>query len=80
MYAPITSEVILERGLVLKEIATEQQFRVAERVVPDAPVAGEEAWRLEPIGPDGAVRKALVLPRQMLSERFVADVGEDEGL
>ena len=76
MYAPITSEIIIKRGMVLKKISTEQLFEVAERLEDGAPVSGEDRWEIAPIGAGDFDRAPLVLGRQELSEKYFAEVDE----
>lgn len=74
MYAPITSEINLETGMVLKEIATEQLFELSERLPEGTEVLGD-AWKITPIGigrPDA--KPSVILSRQELSERYFAAV------
>jgi hypothetical protein len=74
MYVPITSEITIETGMVLREIATEQPFVVAERLKPGSEVSGEDRWRITPVGPGNPARLPLELARQELSEKYFAEV------
>jgi hypothetical protein len=73
MDAPITSEIDIETGLVLKEIATGQLFVVGERVKHGHEVAGEDVWNITPAG-DRTNQSLRVLSRNELSEKYFAEV------
>jgi hypothetical protein len=76
MYVPITSEINIGVGLVLKEIATDQLFTVANRLKTGTQVSGEDIWRIEPIEPGNPNSSPVVLARQELSEKYFAEVDE----
>ncbi|MBT1686928.1 hypothetical protein [Dawidia soli] len=76
MDAPITSEINIETGLVLKEIATGKLFVVGERLKFGTDVAGEDTWRIIPANAASADRSPLVLTRNELSERYFAEIEE----
>jgi hypothetical protein len=75
MYTPITSEITIEIGTVLREISTGRLFLVTERLKPETDVSGEDIWRIT-----SKVRESfdneVVLTRQQLSEKYFAEVGE----
>jgi hypothetical protein len=77
MYAPITSEITLRTGMVLREISTDQLFEVTERLKSGTNVSGEDIWKLTPIGGGQLDRLPVVLPRQELSEKYFAEVEEE---
>ncbi|MBT1708598.1 hypothetical protein KK062_10200 [Fulvivirgaceae bacterium PWU5] len=76
MDAPITSEINIETGMVLKEIATGRLFLVGERLLQKVEVAGEDTWRITPTDAENPDRSSRVLTRQELSERYFAEVEE----
>lgn len=73
MYSPITSEITLGTGTVLREISTGRLFEVSERLKPAAEVSGEDIWKITPITNENDNRLPRVLTRQELSERYFAD-------
>jgi hypothetical protein len=77
MYVPITSEISIGVGMVLKEISTEQRFTVAERLKPGTDVSGEDKWRITPINSGNVNRSPLIMARQELSEKYFAEVDDD---
>jgi hypothetical protein len=74
MYAPITSEINIEPGMVLKEIATNQRFSVEGRLRSTVEIAGEDFWRIIPL--DDTSRLPVVIARQELSEKYFVDVDD----
>jgi hypothetical protein len=74
MDAPITSEIDIEPGMILKEIATGKLFAVGERLKFGTEVAGEEAWRIIPANTASADRSPLTLTRNELSEKYFAAI------
>lgn len=75
-YVPITSEIILGTGMVLREIATNRLFTIEERVKRSQEVSGEDIWRIEPMDTVTFDRMPLDLPRQELAEKYFAEVEE----
>jgi len=71
MYAPITSEININIGTVLREISTGQLFTAVERLLGQHDTSGEEIWRLEPI--DNPKRLPITMSRNVLSELFFAE-------
>ena len=76
MFVPITSEITIKTGMVLKEIATDQLFEVSERVANGREVWGEDSWNITEIAPGDLHRTLLALPRQRLSEKYLAEVAD----
>lgn len=76
MYAPITSEITIETGMVLKEISTGQLFSVAGRLKSGTEVSGEDKWKITPADTENSDRLPIVLARQELSEKYFAEVEE----
>ncbi|MEO5979168.1 MAG: hypothetical protein ABIS36_00315 [Chryseolinea sp.] len=74
MFVPITSEVTIKTGMVLKEIATEVLFEVGHRLKNKEAVWGPDTWEITEIAPDNLDRIALALPRQELSMKYLAEV------
>ena len=74
MFVPITSEVTIATGMVLKEIATERLFEVGERLSTKEEVWGDDSWELTEISPGNAGQTALALPYQDLAMKYLAEV------
>jgi hypothetical protein len=77
MYAPITSEINIEPGMLLREIATDQLFSVEGRLRSTLEVTGEDIWRIIPV--DNISREPVVMSRQELSEKYFVEVDERGG-
>jgi hypothetical protein len=73
MFVPITSEVTIGTGMVLKEIATDRLFEVGARLS-DHEVWGDDAWELIEIAPGKLGQTALALPYQVLAMKYLAEV------
>ena len=73
MYVPITSEVTLGTGTVLREISTGRLFEVGERLKHGAEVSGEDEWTITPVGDPKALRSPVTLSRQELAQKYFAD-------
>jgi hypothetical protein len=76
MFIPITSEVTLNRGMVLKEIATERLFEVMGRLNDKEEVWGDDPWELTEVEvtPGKLQRTTLSLPYQQLAMKYFAEV------
>ncbi len=73
MYVPITSEVTIKTGMVLRKIATNELYKVSERLGQTKEVSGQDAWRITPVMAD-PYPMDIILPRQELSEKYFAEV------
>jgi hypothetical protein len=73
MFVPITSEVTINTGMVLKEIATDRLFEVGQRLSDKEEVWGDDPWELTEITP-GNLRTAIALPYQILAQKYFAEV------
>ena len=73
MYIPITSEIIIETGTVLKEISTGQLFSVGERLSEEGEIWGEDKWKITPTSVEGPHRLPITLTRQTLSEKYFVE-------
>jgi hypothetical protein len=73
MYVPITSEITIEIGTVLREISTDRIFQVAERVHHGAEVSGDDTWKITPAD-TGSVDRALQVTRVQLAQKYFAEV------
>jgi hypothetical protein len=71
MYAPITSDIVINIGTVLREISTGQLFTAVERLLGDHDTSGEDIWRLVPM--DNPERSSIIKSRNELSEKFFAE-------
>ena len=74
MFVPITSEVTINTGMVLKEIATGRLFEVGERLTDNTEVWGDDSWELTEITTGNPGRTALALPYQELAMKYLAEV------
>jgi len=74
MFAPITSEVTISTGMVLKEIATDRLFEVGRRLSDMEEVWGDDPWELTEIDPRNPARIAISLPYQELAMKYLAEV------
>lgn len=75
MYVPITSEITIKAGMVLKRIATDELYKVYERLGHGKEVLGQDSWKIRPIEPD-PFPMDIILPRQELSEKYFAEVDD----
>jgi hypothetical protein len=74
MFVPITSEVTINTGMVLKEIATDRLFEVGHRLSDNEEVLGDDPWELTEIAPGNPARTAIALPYQVLAMKYLAEV------
>jgi hypothetical protein len=74
MFVPITSEVTINTGMVVKEIATERLFEVGQRLSDKDEVWGDDSWELTEITPGNLERIAIALPYQRLAMKYLAEV------
>lgn len=77
MFVPITSQVNIEPGMVLKEIASGHLYEVRERLKTDSEVSGEVTWEISEIAPGSHAQTALALPYLELAAKYDIQV-EDE--
>jgi len=74
MFVPITSEVTIETGMVLKEIATGHLFEVGARLNTNEETLGDDPWELTEINPGNRERTAVALGYLELAQKFFAEV------
>ena len=74
MFVPITSEVTIDTGMVLKEIATERLFEVGQRLSTKEEVWGDDSWELTEIAQGNLTRIANALPYSVLAQKYFAEV------
>lgn len=74
MFVPITSEITIERGMVVKEIATGHLFEVGARLNNREEIWGDDPWELTEINPGNRERTAIALGYLELTEKFLAEV------
>jgi hypothetical protein len=74
MFVPITSEVTIGTGMLLKEIATDRLFEVNERLANGAEIWGADTWRITENVSADPDRTSLTLTRQELSRKYFAEV------
>jgi hypothetical protein len=75
MFTPITSEVTINTGMVLKEIATDRLFEVGRRVRDVEEIWGDDPWELTEIDP-GQPARAISLHYQELAMKYLAEVSD----
>lgn len=75
MFIPITSEITLETGMVLKEIATGRLFQVGRRLKNDSELWGDDPWELTEITSEEPERIAMAYLE--LSEKYLAEREEE---
>jgi hypothetical protein len=76
MSLPITSEITLGIGTILREISTGQLFTVAERLENNSNVLGD-TWKLTPMIDADPQRLPIVMTRQELSEKYFVEEDGD---
>jgi len=76
MFTSITSEITIETGSVLKEIATGRLFEVGKRLKNDSQLWGDDPWEITEITPGDRTWKAIGYLE--LAEKYHAEV-EDSG-
>lgn len=74
MFVPITSEVTFNKGMVLKEIATDRLFELGQRLSNNEEVWGDDSWELTEIAPGNPARTAIALRYQVLAMKYLAEV------
>ncbi|HTE30150.1 MAG TPA: hypothetical protein VK666_07235 [Chryseolinea sp.] len=74
MFVPITSEVTINTGMVLKEIATDRLFEVGHRLSNKKEVWGDDPWELTEIASGNSARTAIALTYQELAMKYLAEV------
>lgn len=74
MFVPITSEVTIKTGMVLKEIATGRLFTVGSRLKNDSEVWGDDPWELKEVVIGEHERTAVAYLE--LTEKYLAEVEE----
>ncbi|HEX5168112.1 MAG TPA: hypothetical protein VFW11_02990 [Cyclobacteriaceae bacterium] len=74
MFVPITSEITIERGMVLKEIATGHLFEVGARLNNSEETWGDDPWELTEIHSGNHEPTVVALGYLELAEKFFAEV------
>ena len=74
MFVPITSEVTISTGLVLKEIATERLFEVGQRLSDREEVLGDDPWQITEVTPGNLGRSSLASAYEELTRKYFAEV------
>jgi len=69
MFETITSEIVLHKGQVLKEIASGCLFEVGERLKD-----GSDTWELTEIAPERNSKVIMVADRQSIAMKFFAEI------
>lgn len=76
MFVPITSEITIETGMVLKEIATGRLFEVGSRLKNDSEVWADDPWELMEV--ESGEREQKAIAYQELTQKYLAEV-QDNG-
>lgn len=74
MYVPITSEVTIHTGTVLKEVATGQRFHVSRRLKNNPEVWSDDPWEIIKISEIDPERKAIGYIE--LTEKYLMEAEE----
>jgi hypothetical protein len=74
MFVPITSEINIEKGMVLKEIATGQLFEIGNRIKEASKGWGDDPWELRDFERREHEPKAVAYNE--LAEKYLAEVEE----
>lgn len=75
MFVPITSEINIGTGMVLKEIATDHLFKVNRRLKNDTEVWGDDPWELLEIMGTDPQRKTVAYHE--LTEKYLAELEKE---
>ncbi len=74
MFVPITSEVTLKSGMIVKRISTDHLFKLGERLQNNPKVLGDYPWELiEVPSRDG---NRIAVGYMELAEKYFAEVEE----
>lgn len=74
MFVPITSEVIIEEGMVLKEIATGKLFEVGARLNNREEIWGDDPWEITELAARSLERTVLAVTYEDLARKYFAEV------
>jgi hypothetical protein len=74
MFVPITSEITIGTGTVLKEIATDRLFEVNERLANGKEIWGADTWKITENASIEPGPHTLTLTRQELAMKYLAEV------
>lgn len=72
MFVPITSEVTLETGMIVKQISTGLLYRLGERLKNDPNVSGDDPWQM--INVDDRDDQHIAVGYLELTEKYFAEV------
>ena len=78
MFVPITSEVNIGTGMVLKEIATGHLFEVGARLNNREEVWGDDPWEIMELEPGNRERTALAVKYDDLARKYFAEVNDKD--
>lgn len=73
MFVPITSEITINTGMLLREIATDRLFKVGRRLSDIEEVWGDDPWELTEVDP-GHPPRTMALVYQELAMKYLAEV------
>ena len=74
MFAPITSEITIEKGMLLKEIASGKLYQVNRRIENNPDIATDPIWELNNVEETGNALKSLLY--EELVSKYFAQVEE----
>lgn len=75
MFVPITSEVTLSQGMIVKEIATGRLYELGDRMKSNSEVWGDDPWQLREVA--GSDRDLKAVGYLELSEKYMAEIDSD---
>jgi len=74
MFVPITSEVIIEKGTMLKEISTGKLYEVGVRMVAHEEVLGDDPWEITESESGNSEPRVLAMRWDDLAAKYFAEV------
>ena len=78
MFVPITSEVTIGTGTVLKEIATGHLYKVGPRLNNREEIWGDDPWEIIDLEPGDGERTALAVNYDDLARKYFAEVNDKD--
>lgn len=78
MFVPITSEITVGTGMVLKEIATGHLYEVGPRLNNREEIWGDDPWELIELEPEGREPTVIAVNYDDLARKFFAEVNDKD--
>ncbi len=69
MFKPITSEIIIKTGMILRQIASGREFEVGLKLND-----GSDRWYIKEVDNSDLKAKEFIVDRQILAMKYFADV------